>query len=265
MRRALLLIAACGGANEPNQPPLTDAEPQGMCQFWVCFDHTIWETKPQPVNSMGFCGPPDYNGVHEYAQCERGCRTSVPQNNGGMQVCVPPPLAPLLCQANGSCTQNDTQACVKPQGTCTPAITYGSCTCNQQAWSCTESCADGLCGPVAVQQALAGSWRGHVTRTTQQVAIYEVQIDIAANGDWKLTDIMTPGGQPPLSELWGGGTPGSTIFVQMQTTTGAHGVWRMQNAGLDAVLSDLRIVNTTLQGKVRLDCMFNYDLELQRQ
>ena len=256
---SLLLIAACGGSSEPAQT-LADAEPQSTCQFYVCFDHTIWQTRPQP------CGPPDYNGVVEYAQCEFGCRSSEPQTNNSLLSCAPKPLTPLVCEASGSCAQNDMQACVKPAGTCTQPITYGSCTCSQQTWSCTETCSDGLCGPVAVQTALAGTWRGRVTRTTPPAAIYEAQITVAANGDWTLTDIMTPGGQSPLSEQWGeGGTPGSAIYVQAQTTTGAYGVWRMQNAFYDAVLSDLRIAGTTLQAKVRLDCMYLYDLELQRQ
>jgi hypothetical protein len=250
----MLLFAACGGSSEPAQ--LVDAfDDRPSCQFFVCFDHTIWKLQPQRVDDQGFCPPADFIGVEEAGTCEHGCRdNALAQSTDAM--CIQPPLAPLACRPTGTCTQNETQDC-EATFDCNVGITFGSCACNQQAWECTPACKDGICGPSAMQQAIAGTWLGTVTPTQIPMAPYTVTLEIAANGDWRATS------EPGTWNLGGGGTAGSTIFIEAQTSAGAYGTMRVHGY-MDMPLFALRFQGSRLQGTIAHDCDSNYAFDLQR-
>jgi hypothetical protein len=254
MRAAwLAVLVGCGGSGEPG---LVDAfEERPTCQFYVCFDGTIWKLKPQPVDVGGFCPKPNFDGVVEAGTCEYGCRIStVHQSIESM--CILAPLAPLACTPSGTCTANEIQSC-DATARCDVPITYGTCTCNQEAWECALACQDGLCGPSAVQQAMVGTWVGTVTPSVPPLGPYTVTLEIAANGDWRAMS------EPGKWNLGGGGTVGSSLFITAQTSAGAYGSLRRDGI-VDQWLHGVRIQGSRLQGSIELICDAKYALDLQR-
>lgn len=212
------------------------ATPDAMlpqCTLYYCSDGTIYELDPVSVNPdyLG-CQDPDYSTAVPVATCEYGCRY---ENlyQGGPGPCASPPPPVYTCEETGACSVGQTQDCGAPFA-CGQLVQTGTCTCDANGWSCEPACSDGLCSPAAVQQAIVGTWTGTVTTEFEFMPTYQTTLTVAANGDWTATgNAFYYGGN--------GGTLGSTIFVQAQTSLGAYGVVRLFNASVDGLLTGIRV------------------------
>ena len=245
------MLVGCGGSSEPGR--LVDAQDdRPSCQFFVCFDHTIWKLQPQRVDDRGFCPPPDFNGVVEEGTCEYGCE-DIGVSEAIDEMCRPRPRVPFACAPTGTCTATETQSC-DATFDCGVGITYGSCECSEGAWDCASACSDGICGPAAMQAAMTGTWLGTVT--PEQGPSYSLTLQIDDGGAWYAM------AEPGFWNLGGGGTT-SAVIIEAQTSAGAYGILRA-HVHADMLLLGLRVQGTRLRGIVAQDCETKYELDLQR-
>lgn len=251
--RFVLLVIALGGCSlyfgpsddtaipDPTSPPdagmLPPDAPLPQCTFFYCSDGTIYELDPVSVNPdyLG-CQAPDYSTAVPVGTCEYGCRfenlyQGGPGDPNGPCASPPPPV--YTCEETGPCSIGQTQGCGAPFA-CGQMVPIGTCACDANGWSCEPACSDGLCSPAAVQQALVGTWTGTVTTPFDFMPSYQTTLTVAPNGDWTATgNAFYYGGN--------GGTLGSKIYVQAQTSLGAYGVVRLFYASVDGLMTGIRV------------------------
>ena len=236
----LLLASGCslylgGGGNDDSSDDTTpgdDGPTTSSCDFGLaeCEDGVV-TLGEWPGESCPELSPP-----RVVARCPGDCTTDYQGQcfefdcAGPDELCVDPPAEPLparlACAAppTGSCIPGSTFACTRNAivGVCNNELDVGTCRCNASGtWSCVNACADGLCGAVAVQRALTGTWTGTVT---SEWGTYSGTLTFERDGHYYAT---RPGPESVFYYGVDGGGDARRFHVLGQTRNGATALVRI--------------------------------------
>jgi hypothetical protein len=147
----------------------------------------------------------------------------------------PPAPAVYTCQAQGACTQGQTEGCAA-QLQCAQVASVGDCSCPSGTWTCEAACSDGLCSAEAVQAAITGTWSGTVSPPSFAQP-YHVTLTVGADRKWSA--VSSP--YPIFYYGDNGGAVGEKLFIQAQTSLGAYGTVRIFGGDVDGMIEDLHV------------------------
>jgi len=187
---------------------------------------------------------------------------------GPPELCVDPPAEQLpqrlACPDGARCSGDATTACGGVDE-CGADTVVGSCTCTGGVETCTEACADGLCGAGAVQAALVGTWSGTAAAYD---TTYPLRLTIRADGHYYSE---RPGQESAFYYGTDGGGDARRFFVLGQTELGATAIVRIFfgfDSVTDGVVRRLRIAGDHLTFDVYIawyDCSRYAQFDLVRE